>query len=117
MTGIVCFELIPEAIRISNILQVILGILLGVIVMIGCDLFLNRKYDRYRLSEKNTNSLLKTGTIIGIGLALHNFPEGLVPYVVQLKKYNLKLEHRLFQEIWSSPFYLHISNLSVAKIK
>ena len=32
----------------------------------------------YNKKEKNkNNSLLKTGIIVGIGLAIHNFPEGL----------------------------------------
>lgn len=71
MTSIICFELIPEALEVSSIVSSIFGIILGVISMIICDSIVNRKFK----NEKNT--LLKTGLIVGIGLAIHNFPEGL----------------------------------------
>ena len=45
--------------------------------MIACDIFVNNKFKNTRESFKNANSMLKTGIIISIGLALHNFPEGL----------------------------------------
>ena len=69
MMAVVCFDLIPEALNISGIINVMLGILIGIIAMIFCDV----------LVEKNSksNSLLKTGMIVSIGLAIHNFPEGL----------------------------------------
>ena len=38
MTAIVCFELIPEALEISNISSVLYGIILGIFAMIVCDL-------------------------------------------------------------------------------
>jgi len=75
MLAIVCFELIPDAMEISNIGIVISGVLAGVIVMMFCDHLVNYKYERKKLNV--TNSLLKTGIIVGIGLAIHNFPEGL----------------------------------------
>lgn len=33
--------------------------------------------DKGNQLKKSSNSLLKTGMAVGIGLALHNFPEGL----------------------------------------
>ena len=74
MTAIICFDLIPEALKLSNIYSTVSGILLGILFMIICDLIVNSKYKN---TKKNNNSLLKSGIIIGIGLALHNFPEGL----------------------------------------
>lgn len=77
MISIVCFDLIPEALQISGIPLIILGILAGVICMIGCDMIVQKKFNNsVRFSDTN-NSLLKTGVIVSIGLALHNFPEGL----------------------------------------
>lgn len=75
MVAIVCFELIPEAMGLSSIFVVIIGIIIGVLVMIFCDNLINYKYSKRE--NLNTNSLLKTGIIVGIGLAIHNFPEGL----------------------------------------
>lgn len=74
MTAIVCFDLIPEALKIVNITECILGIFIGIISMILCDNIVN---SHYKIKEKSENNLLKTGIIIAIGLAIHNFPEGL----------------------------------------
>lgn len=83
MIAIVCFELIPEAMQIAQISTVILGIILGIIIMIICDVLVDKKFsqieakNRNLRKEKKKNNLLKTGIIVGIGLAIHNFPEGL----------------------------------------
>jgi len=75
MVSVVCFELIPESLELTNIINVFIGIFIGVFVMIFCNDIVNRKYNKKNI--RNTNSLLKTGIIVGIGLAIHNFPEGL----------------------------------------
>lgn len=83
MIAIICFDLIPEALEISNISSVFIGIFVGVIAMVACDNLVkkiyNKKENRNRSNNRsvNSNSLLKTGIIVGIGLAIHNFPEGL----------------------------------------
>lgn len=79
MTAIVCFELVPEAMQIANIPSVIIGILIGVVMMIFCDVLVEKKFHSPNVKEKNhvKNNLLKTGIIVSIGLAIHNFPEGL----------------------------------------
>ena len=71
MTAIICFELIPEAIKIIDISSCIIYIFSGVITMIAC----NKLVDRF--FKFNSNDFIKTGFIISLGLALHNFPEGL----------------------------------------
>lgn len=75
MLAIVCFDLIPEAMEISSIINVIAGIVLGIIAMIFCDILVQRKFSTNVIQNKS--NLLKTGIIVSIGLALHNFPEGL----------------------------------------
>ena len=76
MTAIVCFELIPEALEISNISTVLCGIIFGIILMILCDMIVEKKFNYMNSNDKKGN-LLKTGIIVSIGLAIHNFPEGL----------------------------------------
>lgn len=71
MMSIVCFDLIPEALEIAEFGTVITGITYGIVIMIVCDVFVQNKLK----TKKNT--LLKTGLAVGIGLALHNLPEGL----------------------------------------
>lgn len=71
MMSIVCFDLIPEALKIADFGVTITGIIFGIIVMIICDMIVQNKL------KTKKNSLLKTGIAVGIGLALHNLPEGL----------------------------------------
>ena len=77
MMSIICFDLIPEALGISDLTHIILGIICGIITMIFCDLLVEKKFSNKEKFANNKNSLLKTGIIVSIGLAIHNFPEGL----------------------------------------
>lgn len=45
--------------------------------MIFCDIIVQKKFSQKQQKYDNTNDLLKTGIIVSIGLAIHNFPEGL----------------------------------------
>ena len=76
MLSIVCFDLIPESMGLTNISNTIIGVIVGVICMIGCDILVEKKFNS-KAAYKSGNNLLKTGIIVSIGLALHNFPEGL----------------------------------------
>lgn len=73
--SIICFDLLPEALGISNIIYVILGTIIGIITMILCDLIVEKKFTIRETNQKG--KLLRTGIIVSIGLAIHNFPEGL----------------------------------------
>lgn len=77
MISIVCFDLLPEAMEITNIPNVIFGVLFGILTMIMCDILVERKFNVKNKKNKSINSLLRTGIIVSIGLALHNLPEGL----------------------------------------
>ncbi len=77
MMAVICFDLIPEALGISKIINVIVGIFIGIIAMIFCDLLVEKKFNTNKRFAKEKNTLLKTGIIVSIGLAIHNFPEGL----------------------------------------
>ena len=77
MMSVICFDLIPEAMEIANIFSVLMGIVAGIIVMIICDILVQKKFNTSRINKSTTSNLLKTGIIVSIGLALHNFPEGL----------------------------------------
>ncbi len=76
MTAIVCFELIPEALNISGVSSVLCGIIFGILLMILCDIIVEKKFQKVKINDKK-DRLLKTGIIVSIGLAIHNFPEGL----------------------------------------
>lgn len=77
MMSVICFDLIPEALEISSIANAVIGIIIGIITMIFCDLLVEKKFNKKVEFKKKNNALLKTGIIVSIGLAIHNFPEGL----------------------------------------
>ena len=82
MMAIICFDLIPESMNISSITYAILGIIFGIITMIACDVIVEKKFSQNfnrnnKIDNNKNNNLLKTGIVISIGLAIHNFPEGL----------------------------------------
>lgn len=77
MMAVICFDLIPEAMEISKITGVIIGICIGIISMIFCDTLVQKKFNSKSINKGKENNLLKTGIIVSIGLAIHNFPEGL----------------------------------------
>lgn len=81
MLAIVCFDLIPESMQITNISNTVIGVVLGVICMIACDILVQKKFNSVGsdtlIVPKHNGNLLKTGIIVSIGLALHNLPEGL----------------------------------------
>ena len=74
MMSVISFDLIPQAIEISNLPIMLVGILMGIVSMILCDLIVDKKINKNTIIK---NSMLKTGIIVSIGLAIHNFPEGL----------------------------------------
>ena len=93
MMAIVTFDLIPDAIEISSMKIALIGLLSGVVCMLLCDIFVNKvlnkkenklknqakiyEINKYKNRKNYNSSLLKTGIIVSIGLAIHNFPEGL----------------------------------------
>lgn len=78
MTAIICFDLIPESLEIIDISTCIIGIFIGILAMIFCNKIVS-KYSIHSIDFPNLkqSSLFQTGIIIALGLAIHNFPEGL----------------------------------------
>ena len=74
MNAIICFNLIPESLKITNISLTVSGILAGIFVMIYCSKTVDK---HYKINTQNNNKLFKSGIIIAIGIAIHNLPEGL----------------------------------------
>lgn len=74
MTAVVCFDLLPEAFKLGSLGTGILGIIFGVgaIVLIDSCLKMFRKARK----GEGSNSLTRAGILLAIGIAAHNFPEG-----------------------------------------
>lgn len=72
MLSVVTFDLIPEAIIMGGMNTTLIGIFIGVIFVVILDLTIPNSN-----IIKKYGSTVKTALILGLGLAAHNFPEGL----------------------------------------
>ncbi|KPU27407.1 zinc permease [Caloranaerobacter sp. TR13] len=75
MLAVVTFDLLPEAFSIGGLFTEIIGILLGILTVILIEDFIPVFYKTYHKTSKS--NFLKTGIILGVGIAIHNLPEGL----------------------------------------
>ncbi|GAB6100078.1 ZIP family metal transporter [Halanaerocella petrolearia] len=69
MLSVVLLDLLPEAIEHSNLIYTVLGVLLGLIVL--------SSLAGYIKTDGEENEHIETSLLLGLGIALHNFPEGL----------------------------------------
>ncbi|HZK35261.1 MAG TPA: ZIP family metal transporter [Bacillota bacterium] len=78
MLSVVFVDLIPEALEIGGYLATLLGVVIGILMIMSLDLIFSHKHlaQNGDISQANDN-LKKTGIILGVGIALHNIPEGL----------------------------------------
>lgn len=80
MLATVTFDLLPEAFTISGEINTIIGLGLGAFTSAVLDNIIMISTER-KISLKDKTShkkgFLKTGLLLGVSIALHNFPEGL----------------------------------------
>ncbi|HHV95556.1 MAG TPA: ZIP family metal transporter [Clostridiaceae bacterium] len=85
MTSVVCFELIPEALKLSSTSATFSGLFLGIIVILIIEKIIDisfsslnnvRSYKNKNKYKKKNTDLLRTGILVAVGIALHNLPEG-----------------------------------------
>jgi len=75
MIAVVCFELLPEAFEMAGLTTGIAGIILGVALVTIIDLLVpNRDFTQRNFRDWG---YVRAGIILGLGIAVHNFPEGL----------------------------------------
>jgi len=75
MIAIVCFDLLPEAFELGSLTVGIIGIILGVGIITLVDQSIS--YMGFTDVRTSGNEYIRTGILLGIGIAIHNFPEGL----------------------------------------
>lgn len=73
MLAVVTFDLLPEAFELSGIFVSLVGIIIGVLVTVLMDEYL----PDFGNMSKGKGKYYRMGLMLGLGLALHNFPEGL----------------------------------------
>lgn len=74
MIAIVTFDLLPEATEIGGLWIQIVGLTIGIMAVIFIEGLLPNFHTKHR--HKNSG-FLKAGILVGIGIAIHNLPEGL----------------------------------------
>ena len=92
MLAITFFDLIPEALELGDIWVTSLGIIWAIIILYFIDYLINQKNKKFNstskiqtlaliLKENNptkrNSHLFKTGMVMFLAIALHDFPEGL----------------------------------------
>jgi len=68
MLFIVTFHLLPEAFILGGLITAIIGIVLGILLIVLLE---------DGIQKKAKNSFMKSSLLLGISIAVHNFPEGL----------------------------------------
>lgn len=72
MTGIVCFDMLPESFKIASIGYSILGIVCGIILVYFINYFVERENNNKKVKKYTSVSL-----VVMISMAVHNAIEGL----------------------------------------
>lgn len=79
MTGIVCFDMLPESFSIASIWYSIFGILVGVIIVYCINYFVDKNEIKgYSNNKKSKNKAYSTSSLaVILSMGLHNAIEGL----------------------------------------
>ncbi len=75
MLAIVLTDLLPESIEAGSFLLAFIGLLVGVLFILFVDLKIPHVHF-YETTEELAR-FIRTGTILGLGIAMHNLPEGI----------------------------------------
>lgn len=75
MIAVVNFDLMPEAIRVGGMAAGIVGLALGVALIAFLDRIL--PHIHFLSSDRESSRFLRAGVLIGLGIAMHNLPEGM----------------------------------------
>ncbi len=75
MLAIVLNDLVPEAVREGGLFPALIGLIMGSLFI----LLLDTKLPHFHVFETGDElaKFIRTGTILGLGIAMHNLPEGL----------------------------------------
>jgi len=74
MMAIVTFELLPEAFLLGGVTATVLGLGAGALMASALDSMISGLSS---VRRRGGDGYIKTGILLGVGIALHNFPEGL----------------------------------------
>jgi ZIP family zinc transporter len=80
MLSVVCFDLLPEAFKLGSVWISFVGMFVGVGLILLIDEFIPNELSMTKNARNRSETdygFIKSGILLGIGIAIHNFPEGL----------------------------------------
>ena len=80
MLSVVCFDLLPEAFKLGSVWVSFIGMAIGVGMILLIDEFIPSELSLTKNARNKSEAaygFIKSGILLGIGIAVHNFPEGL----------------------------------------
>ena len=80
MLSVVSFDLLPEAFKLGSVGLSFVGMSVGVGVMLLIDEYMPGEMSLTKNARNRSEAeygFIKSGILLGIGIAIHNFPEGL----------------------------------------
>ncbi|HHV19658.1 MAG TPA: ZIP family metal transporter [Thermoanaerobacterales bacterium] len=78
MLSVVFSDLLPEALEMGGAFPAFIGLLLGVVAILLMDLYLPHcHFYNGTNGDCKQGRYIRTSILIGLGIAMHNFPEGL----------------------------------------
>ena len=80
MIAVVFQDLIPEALELGTVGSTLIGLLLGIVILAIINKYLphtHKASQRRGYSPGRQNRFIRTGILLGLGIAMHNLPEGL----------------------------------------
>ncbi len=76
MLAIVLTDLVPEAMEAGGLFPAVFGLFLGTVFLLFLDLRLPH-FHLFEGADEEKNSFIRAGILLGLGIALHNLPEGI----------------------------------------
>lgn len=75
MLAIVFSDLLPEAVEFGGIVPAIVGLIIGTLLILMLDLYL--PHTHFFQGTDEYACYVRTGAMLGLGIAMHNLPEGI----------------------------------------
>jgi len=119
MTVIIFLDLIPEAQEEGTLFTALLGIGLGVFLIALLDIkFPHQHFSFSREMHEEDQKYVKTALLLGIGIAMHNIPEGIAIGAGYIASPSLGISMAIMLALHNLPEGMAVATaLSLAKLK
>ncbi len=86
MIGVSFFELLPSGLEAVGFLKAGIAFIAGFVFIFIIDSFVPHEYSgqKEKIDEHTNKKLMRTGLFLALGIAIHNFPEGMATFYSSL---------------------------------